>query len=62
MPGKNIPEIAWRIFYDQIGKAHIGPTINGMLMDGHKLAEGCACSPDIETHLRTTIVIHKIIH
>jgi hypothetical protein len=62
MPGEAIPAIRWGTFYDRNGVAHIAPTINEFLMEGHKLSAACACNPLAEQMKHITIMIHYVIH
>jgi hypothetical protein len=59
MPGKDIPEITYKTFYNE-SEIHIAPTLDGVLMPGHQIEKTCNCWPLV---LRNGgIIAHRIIH
>lgn len=62
MPGKDIPEIVWKAFIDSDHIAHVGPSLDGKMMAGHRLNRDCDCSPTEDRTRYTLIIIHHVIH
>jgi hypothetical protein len=62
MPGPGIPELKWGTFFDREGKAHVAPTIDSFLMEGHKLNLKCFCNPLVQRGPNYEIIVHYVVH
>ncbi|VVB50950.1 Uncharacterised protein [uncultured archaeon] len=61
MANKPMPQIQWGTFYDNVGRSHVAPCIEGYLMSGHALRLECACWPDRDQTENYDIVVHYVI-
>lgn len=62
MPAPDIPTIIMGAFRDPNGVGHIAPSIEGLLMKGHRLSLHCACAPKLDVTEGHLIIIHEVIH